>query len=201
VIIQHQIGAAMRPTYTLTGRVLVVESDEPLAGLYSDLIDTHCPGLRVDICRPEQASLIEDNAGGADVAVVSCGSNGATLLDSLRHLLTFRACLSVLVLIPADRPELADVAIRAGAADVLLRAPGYLDQIAVCVRKNVVLARANTAARLRTESLHRTIGELRDEICAHHVELTQATTSTRPFEVEPSAKIHVARSFAPARAA
>lgn len=192
----------MRPsTTTSTGRVLIVEPDAPLAGMYAGLIDTHCPGMRVDACRTDQTSLIEDNAGGADIAIVSCGPNIATCLDTLRHLLTFRACLSVLVLIPADRPELADVAIRAGAADVLLRAPGYLDQIAVCVRKNVTLARTHTAARQRAESLHRTIRELHAQIAGHRAELAETASLARTVDAEPPATIHIARPFAPARAA
>lgn len=191
----------MRPAFPSTGRVLVVESDAPLAGLYAGLIDTHCPGHRVDICRPDQTTLIDDNAGGADIAIVSCGPNAATCLDTLRHLLTMRECLSVLVLIPADRPDLADVAIRAGATDVLLRAPGYLDQIAVCIRKNVTLARTKTAARLRTDSLQRTIRELNSHVSELRNELTETAAFARRMAAESHATIHIARSFTPARAA
>ncbi len=192
----------MRPsTTTSTGRVLIVEPDAPLAGLYAGLIDTHCPGMRVDVCRSEQTTLIEDNAGGADIAIVSCGPHAATCLDTLRKLLTLRACLCVLVLIPADRPELADVAIRAGATDVLLRAPGYLDQIAVCVRKNVALSRLHTAARLRTDALHRTIRELHAQVADHRAELAETAVRDRTIDVQPPATIHITRTFAPARAA
>lgn len=192
----------MRPsTTTSTGRVLIVEPDAALAGLYAGLIDTHCPGMRVDMCQNEQTSLIADNAGGADIAIASCGPNSATCMDTLRQLLTLRACLCVLVLIPADRPELADVAIRAGAADVLLRAPGYLDQIAVCVRKNVALARASTAARLRTESLQRTIRELNSHIAELRTEVIETAASARETNAELPATIHIARPLSPARAA
>ena len=191
----------MRPISPSTGRVLIVESDAPLAGLYAGLIDTHCPGHRVDICHPNQTTLIDDNAGGADIAVVSCGPSAATCLDTLRHLLSLRTCLSVLVLIPADRPDLADVAIRAGAADVLLRAPGYLEQIAVCVRKNVTLSRMKTTARLRTESLHRSIRELNSHASELRSELAETAAIARATDSELPATIHIARTFAPARAA
>ncbi len=188
----------MRTHSQLCGRVLIVESDEPLARLYAGLIQTHCPGIRVDCCRPDQATLIADNAGGADLAITSCGPSAATSFDSLRDLLTLRPCLCVLALIPADRPQLADAAIDSGATDVLLRAPGYLDQIAVCIRKNVALARMRTPERLRTEALRRTlhgpteqVSTLRAELDARHANVLADSPAARV------GTIHITRPHMP----
>src|SRR5262245_6243676 len=100
-----------------TGRILLVEPDEALGRLYADIIATHCPGLRIDVCRPDESALLEDNAGGADVAVCSCGTTdgGRGGFETLRRLMTLRPCLVVLMLVPADRPLLADEALGAGA--------------------------------------------------------------------------------------
>jgi hypothetical protein len=172
---------------TTTGRVLIVEADLAVAALYADLIHTRCPGLRIDCCHPDQRTLVEDNAGGADVVVFSCGHGPATALDFLRELLTMRPCLTTLSLVPADRPELAAEAIAAGATDVLLKAPGYLDQLPVAAHKNVYTSRIRTAERTRIdlafraqEQSRRAIAELRKELAAAGV-----AASARPdFDVD-----------------
>src|SRR3954465_1325317 len=68
--------ADMRGTQKNGGRVLIVEADRALAGLFADVIATHCPGMRIDVCAPEEHGLLHDNAGGADVVVCSCGPSG-----------------------------------------------------------------------------------------------------------------------------
>jgi len=162
---------------SITGRVLIVESDGPLGSLYTDIIRTHCPGLRTDHCRADQVSLIEDNAGGADLAILSCAP-GAAPFDTLRVLLTIRPCLTTLVLAPADRPDLADAAVGAGGSDVLLKAPGYLDQLAVTVRKNVILGRTRMAERSRARTLANTFSLANREIAELRGELAAATPRT-----------------------
>lgn len=157
-----------------TGRILIIEQDGPLGSLYSDLIRTHSPGLRVDCCRPDQRTLIDDNAGGADVAILSCAPTDATALDTLRDLLTVRPCLRTLVLVPADRPHLADAAVDAGGSDVLLKAPGYLDQLAVVVRKNVALARVYLGERARSQTIGRALCLAHDQIAELRAELVAA---------------------------
>jgi len=173
-----------------TGRVLLVESDPAQGSLYADIIATHCPGLRIDICRPDERTMLEDNAGGADVAICSCGSAPAAKLEVLRALTTLRPCLVVLVLVPADRPQLADEALAAGASDVLLRAPGYLDQLALAVRKNVALAKVRLAESLRQAEATRTTArlsaeneELRRELCELEVVAAAATAFEPKIEI------------------
>ncbi len=167
------------------GRVLIIDADEHLGALYADLIRTHCPGLRVDCCRPDQQTLIDDNAGGADLAILSCGQTAATALDALRAALAARPCLRTLVLVPADRPHIADAAVDAGGSDVLLKAPGYLDQIAVVVRKNIALARTDLASRARSRTMARALCIAHDQIAELRAELA-ATTGNMHAVTTPS---------------
>lgn len=139
------------PTH-LAARVLIIHEDAPLGDLYAQQIDTHCRGVRIDRCGPTDHALIDDNAGGADLAIISIADTPLPF-ETLRRLLTLRPCLPVLALVPASRPGLADAAIRAGAADVLLCAPGYLEQLAATTRKNVLLARARLSERAQIDRL------------------------------------------------
>jgi DNA-binding NarL/FixJ family response regulator len=155
--------------------VLIVESDRALAGLFADVIATNCPGLRIDACTLEERDLFQDNVGGADVVVCSCGSGAGSRFHALREIMTLRSCSTVLVLVPADMPELADEAIEAGAADVLLRAPGYLEQLPVAVRKNVAKARQAIAADAREDGMRGEMITIRREIALLRTELAEAS--------------------------
>ena len=164
---------------TIGGRVLIVESNAAQGDLYTDLVATHCPSTRIDVCRTPDCPCLDDNAGGADLALCCCGPTPATRFDDLRRLLTARPCLRTLVLIPAEEPHLADEAIAAGAADVLLRAPGYLQQLPVAVRKNIARARTAVQHRTREEATARDLRTARVTICRLETELAALATSHR----------------------
>ncbi|HMN42167.1 MAG TPA: hypothetical protein PKE29_15080 [Phycisphaerales bacterium] len=161
------------------GRVIIVESNAPQGDLYADLIATHCPSTRIDLCRSPDCPCLDDNAGGADLAICSCGPTPATRFDHLRRLLTARPCLRVLVLIPADEPHLADEAIASGAADVLLRAPGYLQQLPVAVRANIAHARAAVHSLARAEAARKELRAAQVRVCVLENELSALAMSTR----------------------
>jgi hypothetical protein len=153
------------------GRILIIESDAAQGDLYADLVATHCAMTRIDVCRAPACPSLDDNAGGADLAICSCGPTPATRFDDLRRLLTARPCLRVLVLIPAEEPTLADEAIAAGATDVLLRAPGYLQQIPVAVRKNITRARLAVQVRTREAAIARELRAARVTVCRLEAEM------------------------------
>ena len=163
--------------------MLIVDADRALGGLWADVIGTHCPGMRIDVCAPtpDEREPLHDNAGGADVVVCSCGggSGAGNRFDTLRELLTLRPCLAVVVLIPADLPALADEAIAAGATDVLLRAPGYLEQLPIAVRKNVAKSRAAIAAEARAERVRAEMITIRGEIALLRADLNEASAKRR----------------------
>jgi DNA-binding NarL/FixJ family response regulator len=178
----HLAEAAMRSERTNGGRVLIVEDDRALAGLFTDVIATHCQrqGMRIDLCGPRELEPLHDNIGGADVVLCSCGAEDGTRFDVLRAILTVRSCAAVLVLIPADMPGLADEAIAAGASDVLLRAPGYLEQLPVAVRKTVARSRAAMAAEVRAATARRELVQIRCEVASLRAELEEASRRSLP---------------------
>lgn len=179
----------MNARMNTTGRVLIVESDAPLGVLFADAITTHCPGVRVDVCHPADRTLIEDNAGGADVAICGCGASAACL-EMLRELTTMRACLRVVVLVPADQPGVTDEALAAGAADALLRAPGYLDQLPLIVRRNIREARrAIVHGRRMDETMH-ALAEKTAEVISLRARLSVLERPAKPL---PEVYVRTAR--------
>jgi DNA-binding NarL/FixJ family response regulator len=167
------------------GRVLIVEADRALAGLYADVIATHAPGLRIDACPPERHEALHDNLGGADVVVCSCDAGAGNGFDVLRAIHTERACATVLALIPADRPDLADRVLEAGAADVLLRAPGYLDQLAVAVRKNIAASRRAMRAEARRDQARRELEQAKREMAILRLEAQDLSRRVHAMKGRP----------------
>lgn len=165
----------MRSTNQTNARVLIIEADRGIASLYADVIGTHCDSVRIDVCSPADDAVLHDNVGGADVIVCSCGAGGGNRFDVMRDVLTQRSCATVLVLVPADMPELADEAIACGASDVLVRAPGYLEQLAVSVRKNVAKSRVAMRAELRAEDMRREMVQMRREAMLLRTELEEVS--------------------------
>ncbi len=161
------------------GRILIIESNAAQGDLYADLIATHCPGTRIDISQSADCPALDDNAGGADLAVCSCGPTPATRFDDLRRLLAARPCLRVLMLIPAELPHLADEAIACGAAAALLRAPGYLQQLPIAVRTNIARAKAAVQRRTRAEAAARELRAAQVRIVRLENELAALAASNR----------------------
>jgi DNA-binding NarL/FixJ family response regulator len=156
---------------TIAGRILIVESNPLQAELYADVISIHCPGTRIDAAHATACPTLDDNAGGADLALCSCGPTDATRFDDLRRLLTARPCLRVLMLIPAELPHLADEAIACGASAVLLRAPGYLQQLPITVRSNIARAQTATQRRTREQTAARELRAAKVQIVRLETEL------------------------------
>lgn len=129
---------------TLAARIVVVDADAGRARLCADVISTHAAGARAE------GFGVEEFAGAfaeaADGAVCVC-EDARLPLEILRHLregLNASARAALVAIVPADRPGLAEEALRAGATDVLLRSPGYLEQLPIVVRAS--LLRASMAA-------------------------------------------------------
>ncbi len=69
-----------------------------------------------------------------------------------------------MAIVPADRPGLADEALSAGATDVLLRSPGYLEQLPLVVRAAVVRSHARAGEERRTRDIEVEVRALRQEL-------------------------------------
>jgi hypothetical protein len=75
------------------------------------------------------------------------------------------------MLIPAELPHLADEAIACGASAVLLRAPGYLQQLPITVRSNIARAQTATQRRTREQTAARELRAAKVQIVRLETEL------------------------------
>jgi len=140
-------------THTTASTVLILPGDEHPAALYADAIATHCAGVlpvRVPAGPPDQLRTL---AAGASLAVVACTAKPATRFEPLARLRMSCGDIPVLALLPADQPAAANLALSIGADDVLLTAPGYLEQLPLRVRANLRRAAASAVDAARTATL------------------------------------------------
>lgn len=139
-------------------RVAVVEPDPVVAHLYADAVRTRLREARIDRLDFEAPSLAEVLTS-AEVCICSAGTDPdpARLFESLIRLLLLRPDLPVILLLPPCAAAQVGRAVELGAADVLLRTAGCLDQLAATVRKTALQARgvgyADARRRLLRESL------------------------------------------------
>lgn len=152
---------ANRPS-AYRGKVVIIEPDLTLRTLLLDAIHVHCPGLQACAAMPTSDTFQQD-LDSADLAICTCGPTPDTYLKQLLVLSTLRPALPTLLLVPADKPWLADEALAAGATDVLLRTPGFLEQLPIAVRKNIVLAKSHASQSSRLQSLTQTLSEIKSE--------------------------------------
>lgn len=149
------------PSHLRPGRgelALVVEPGTDTAGtpcgtLVADAITTHCPGVDTRVCTLADADALATIAARASIAVCPCAGAPATRFDALARLLLLAPELPVIVLAPPCAPDLADEALRVGACDVLLTAPGYLDQVPIAVRKNLRLRSMHASSAAKIDAL------------------------------------------------
>lgn len=139
-------------------RVLVIDADMLRGGLCADAVRMHA-GCDARVCGPNDADVTA-SVGQASVIVCACGDTAATRLDALRLALTSKADAHVIILLPADEPKLVTEALGCGAADTLLRSPGYLEQLPVLVIRALHVRRTQTEQDRRTARLHETLGQI-----------------------------------------
>lgn len=144
-------------------RVLVVEADPIIAELYVDAVRTRVREARIDAIGLDDAGAAEALLA-ADVAVCSAGARPESALDTLNRVLLLRPELPVIVLLPGCAAGNGlQQAIEQGAADVLLRTHGYLDQLPVTVRRVVMHARGVGFADARHRGLRTALAGIREE--------------------------------------
>lgn len=155
--------ATVQPSLPGSPRRIVVTDPSPsVAGLYADAIRGGVEHVQTLPCGPDDAGL----AGavlGADLAVCALPEDPGQALGMLGRVLLLRPNLFVLALTPAERPDAVDLAVQAGAGDVLVRCTGLLEQLPAAVRKNLALMdRARDHAE-RTTRVLMALEELRAE--------------------------------------
>lgn len=148
----------------LAARIVVVDADAGRARLCADVISTHATGAWAEGFGTDElaGALVE----AADGAVCVC-EDGRLPLEIVRHLrarLGASARAALVVVVPADRPGLAEEALRAGATDVLLRSPGYLEQLPVVVRAALIRAAAIASRATLEDSWRDQIRQLSSEL-------------------------------------
>lgn len=114
-------------------RVLIVESGHASGEFLADTLRTHAAAAEVRFSHWKDDDLAA-LAGWAEVAVCAAGDSASNRLHPLVTLLALRPQLPTLFLTPADDRDSALPAMNAGASDVLLRVPGYLEQLPTAVR-------------------------------------------------------------------
>lgn len=144
-------------------RVLAVEADPIIAELYVDAIRSRIREARVEAVGLDDPGAAEAIVA-ADVAVCSAGPRPETALDTLNRVLLLRPDLPVIVLLPACvAADGLNQAVEQGAADVLLRTHGYLDQLPVTVRRVVMHSRGVGFADTRHRGLRTALAGIRHE--------------------------------------
>lgn len=141
------------PASPTTSTVLILPGDDHPAALYADAIGTHCSDVRPVRVSASQPETLDSIARDASLAVVSCAGRPSTRFEQLGRLRVIRGDLPVLALLPADQPAAADLALSIGAEDVLLTAPGYLEQLPLRVRANLRRSAASAAETARAAAL------------------------------------------------
>lgn len=168
---------------TDAARVLVCDADRARAGLLADVISTHCQGLSASIIDPADDRTIAAHAPHAAAAVCACGPTAATRFDALGRIAHANPAIPALALIPADLPRLAHEVLRIGAADALLTAPGYLDQLPLAVTKMLRAAESRRIAETRHDDAQRELVALRGEnrTLAHTIDRLELLAATDPL--------------------
>lgn len=139
----HGRTASARPR-----SVLVLDPDPVSSALVTDTVRTLCApaDVRAGWTPGGLATASLDDVG---VVVAGTGASPATRFAAMASVLEHHDHLPIVLLVPAGEPALADEALCRGASDVLVRTPGYLDQLPVMVRKHLRterFVRAGTAA-------------------------------------------------------
>jgi diguanylate cyclase (GGDEF)-like protein len=143
-------------------KVAVFEADPVIAGFYSETLRTNVREAEVSVVNFEDPRLAEVLTS-ADVCICSTGPGPDTGFDTLVRLLLIRPDLPVVILLPACAASSLEAALQAGAADVLIRTNGYLDQLPVTVRKVVLHVRGIGYADARHRALHNALAGIQAE--------------------------------------
>ncbi len=147
-------------------RVAVIEQDPIIADLYVDAIRTGIRPVHAAACWFDDAGTNADTAidlATADVYLCSAGSKPESQFDSLTRLLLMRPEAAVIVLLPPCAGHQLERAVACGAADVLLRTHGYLDQIPATIRRVALHALGIGYADARYRRLRDSLEAIRAE--------------------------------------
>lgn len=140
-------------------RVLIVDAGGGHAEFLGDVLRTHGASAETRYVSWKDED-IRAAAEWADVVVCECGRTPTARLHPLETIVSLRADVPTVFLAAGDDVDAAARAAAAGATDVLLRVPGYLDQLPITVRQAHARAVRDADARLRMESMTRLIGEI-----------------------------------------
>lgn len=151
--------------HPLVARIVVVDADAGRACLCADVISTHAAGIHAESIGASEH--ISDELAKFDGAVCVC-SDTRLPLEILRLVRARMSSGALVAIIPADRPGLAEEALAAGATDVLLRSPGYLEQLPVIVRAAVTRASARAAEVTKSDDAKAEVHRLKAELAEAH---------------------------------
>jgi diguanylate cyclase (GGDEF)-like protein len=148
---------------------LVLESDPacpsaPHATLIADAVRTHCPGIDTRTCAPTDTDALAALSRRADIALCAAGPIPATRFNALSRLLLLAPELPIILFAPANEPAVADEALRVGAHDAILCAPGYLDHVPLAVRKALTRQRAHSSQVAKIDALTRSLESMRTDV-------------------------------------
>ena len=145
-------------------RIALIERDAAIAGLYVDTLKTHIRTSDVSVLGFDDPRL-GDALVAAEVCVCSAGTNPDGKFDDLVRLLLMSPELPVVMLLPACAANggALERAVELGAADVLLRTAGYLDQLPATVRRVALQARGVGYADTRARELRRVVATVGEE--------------------------------------
>lgn len=143
-------------------RVLVVEREAELAGLFARAITAQLNTGQVETITPSDDGFVEA-WGSATLGVCGAGRTRQRRFDDLELMIERRPEARVIFLVPADEPECVERAIELGASDVLARTPGYLEQLPMSVRKNLALAARDAARSNALSGLRESVDAIQQE--------------------------------------
>ena len=153
---------APRPAPRPEARVLIVEPQPELGHLYAETIRTHVPGAAPLVRTPQDESLCQD-VRLTDVIICSAGETRRTRFQDLEQLSLMHPEGRIVLLAPAHAVECVEAAFELGAQDVLLKSVGYLEQLPVTIRKNILQARSWAAREASLRDLTSSLDGIRQE--------------------------------------
>ena len=130
-------------------RVLLIDPSDSRRALISDALRTHAAAR--EIITSQDSSLPDPL--GVDIALCSAGRSRDTRFHALDNLLAARPAMPTIFLAPADDPASAHAALRRGAADAVVCAPGYLEQVPLRVSTAWMHARQHQQLSQRVATL------------------------------------------------
>jgi diguanylate cyclase (GGDEF)-like protein len=150
-------------------QVLVLEDDQDASDLITETVNDHFGGRCATPVRLV-GELSNIDIAGVDIVLCDYNLPDGTALDALRILHERRDDLPVIVVTGERQVGTAIEAIRAGAADYLIKFTDYLRTIPVALEKNLEVARV----RRENERLHNALASSLAQLKRKNTELEEA---------------------------